>query len=512
MRYSVPFQDSADAAAFAKVRLLLVRIATIFTAAFSAFTLIGWLAGSELLVRIAPGYGAMVPGTALSLLLLSGAMLSGREGVMLICACLATAIAVVESLFNFLGYPTGLDALVLPILDPTDNMAFGTAIGIVLASYCIAAQARHRFFNRTAFEVTATAGLAMSAVALVGYMFDAESLYAMFLFTSMALHTALALAALFIAILLSRPEASWMDLLWEGGIGSSGARRVLPIVIVGPLLVCLLALMTTHSGLVDANFRLSVVAIAMVLAIGATVLRNAALENRSQRELLGVMNNLYETLDRLEFANAEKELLLREVYHRVKNNLQQVNAILRMESRQMNDPALTRSLRLVEDRVSAMSLVHHLLVSSDRLSQVNIDEFLPRLIENISLGNDLVRRKIFLTADVDHHQIKLDGAISVGLIVNELIINAVEHAFPGETAGAITVTYRVRDDGVRITVADTGMVESRPGGGKGIGGSGMKIVTGFVENLEGRMRFTHGDGMTVTIDLPSDYDRRVHHD
>ncbi|WMS42202.1 sensor histidine kinase [Acuticoccus sp. MNP-M23] len=509
MRNVVTYDEASSLDRFDLPRVWLMRAGCIFTAAFSVFTLLGWLAGSDLLVRIAPGYVAMVPSTAFCLALLAGALLSGRAPLMLVAAAVATLIGVVEALYNFAGFEVGLDAALLPGLSPGDKMAFGTTVGLVLASYCIAALARPALFKRTAFEVAATAGLAMAAVAVVGYMFNTQSLYAMFLFTAMALHTALGFTALFVAILLSKPDASWARVLLQGGIGSAGARRVLPIVILGPLIICLVGLTVTRTGVSDSNFRLSVIAITMIALIGATVLRNAARENRAQQELFGVMNNLYETMDKLEFANAEKELLLREVYHRVKNNLQQVNAILRMEARQMNDPALTRSMKLVEERVAAMGLVHQLLVSSDKLSQVRMDEFLPRLLGNLSLGNDLVRRKIKLSSSVDPHQIRLEGAISVGLILNELIINAIEHAFPNDAAGTITISYSVLGDGVRIVVSDDGAVAARPGGGTAIAGSGMKIVTGFVENLDGEMTFTRDNGMTVTIDLPADYDVRA---
>lgn len=509
MRNLATFANDSTPELFEKTRRWLVKAGCVLTAGVSLFTLIGWFAGSDLLVRIAPGYVAMVPSTAFSLLLLAGALLSGRPGAMVAASALAAFVAVIEVLLKITGLEVGLDTANMLGFDAGDSMALGTALGLILAAYCIAAMARPALFRKAAFEVCGTGGLAMAGVALVGYMFNTESLYAMFLFTAMALHTALAFVALFVAILLSRPQESWVGLLLEPGTGSTGARRVLPIVVIGPLVICLVALAATRAGVFDSNFRLSAIAITMMAIIGATVLRSAAIENRWQAQLLGVMDNLFETLDKLEVANAEKELLLREVYHRVKNNLQRVNAILRMEARQMNDPALTRSLRLLEERVTAMSLVHQLLVSSDNLSQVNMDEFLPRLIENLSDGNDLTRRRIDLLATVDTHQIKLEGAISVGLILNELIVNAIEHGFPGEAPGTIDVTYEVAAHGIRITVADDGPLLARANGGSAIDASGMKIVTSFVEKLDGEMTVTRDTGRVTTITLPADYDERA---
>lgn len=474
---------------------------------------LGWGAGWEPAVRLRPGYAAMVPGTTICFLLLGGGLLLRRRAggrPALLAAALAAGLAVVElAVLALRGQ--GLDALFLPNVRPADAMAFATASLVLLAAYGLAALARPALYARWLYEITATLGLLAALVALVGYAFDAEALYAVFFFTAMALHTALVFVLLFLALLLLRPGETWVGLVLREGAGSAAARRLMPLSLGLPFLLCLIVLQMSRAGLVQPNFRLSLLAIAMMGLLTAAVLRSAVLENRSEARLL-------EALARQERTSADRAVLLSEVYHRVKNNLQQINAMLRVESRRFDDPGVRRSFLSMTDRVQALGAVHEILISGPAPSQVDLAEFLRRLTARLAASHDLERQGIALRLDAVPARAHLDVAISLGLLVNELVVNAVRHAFDAGGAGTGTGTGEAGPRGGTVTVAfgpapEGGHLLSVADDGRGAGpdfpaeratNTGSLLIRGMVAQLNGRMDVDRTRGTRVSIHLPGE--------
>lgn len=439
---------------------------------------------------------AMAPSTGGCLVLLSGALLleakvrSSRWHR--VAAGIAALVAAGNIVAQGAGIAGGIDALLLPASVQTDPMAPTTAVATLLGAVCLYCLRSTSPAARRTFEICGSVGLLIAAVAVVGYLFGSASLYTVM--RAMALPTALLFLALFGAILLVRPDWSWIKTLTGEELGSVGARRLLPVVVVGPVAFCFLALLLTEAGAFDANFRLALLAILLTCVAGAAVIRNAALENETERRTQAIMRDL-------ERANADKELLLREVYHRVKNNLQQIGALMRIEARNSQDPAFRESYRRMGDRVYTLGLVHQLLIAAPAPSEVDMPEFFRRLIEGISLGHDLPARGIVLTARADPSPMQLDRAVALGLLVNELVANAVKHAFVKTGTGRIEVVCTLGHEGLLLAVSDSGvgcppdaLSESRGGG---------LIIRNLVGQLRGGFEIRNDGGCVVVVRVPA---------
>jgi two-component sensor histidine kinase len=153
-----------------------------------------------------------------------------------------------------------------------------------------------------------------------------------------------------------------------------------------------------------------------------------------------------------------KELLLKEVYHRTKNNMQIISSLLRLQSKHILDQKYADIFLDSFNRINAMSLIHEKVYKTESLSHIDAGEYIDSLTEAIlkAYGNGL--DKIAIKTNIERVFINLDVGIPMGLILNELISNAMKHAFPDDRAGTVEISLRytapksleliVRDDGV----------------------------------------------------------------
>ena len=154
----------------------------------------------------------------------------------------------------------------------------------------------------------------------------------------------------------------------------------------------------------------------------------------------------------------EKEVLLKEIHHRVKNNLQVISSLLNLQARYLPDPAAREIFRASQHRVQSIALVHEKLYQSADLSHVDFDDYIASLLGNLFETFDAGERGISRTIDVGAIRLSVDVAIPCGLIVNELVTNALKHAFPGGREGIVRVILREGADGaLDLTVGDDGV-------------------------------------------------------
>ncbi len=162
--------------------------------------------------------------------------------------------------------------------------------------------------------------------------------------------------------------------------------------------------------------------------------------------------------ERIQAALKEKDVLLGEVHHRVKNNLQVVYSLLHLQSAQITDPAALDLLRDSQNRIRSMAFIHQTLYSSKDFARVDfgvfIDTLLPALIESYAIDPG----RIEVHVEVEPVRLPIDAAVPCGLVVNELISNAFKHAFPNDDRGEISIalTRRTNVEAV-LSVSDTGV-------------------------------------------------------
>jgi PAS domain S-box-containing protein len=210
-----------------------------------------------------------------------------------------------------------------------------------------------------------------------------------------------------------------------------------------------------------------------------------------------------ETLERLvadrTMALAQRDLLLREVYHRVKNNLQVVDGLLLLQSRRLADKDAVAAIEGLRQRVYAIGLVHHQLMGSGDLKTFDVGAFLRDLVDHLQQG---APDAVALRVDAAPLSVDLDFAIPLGLLVTELTTNALKHAFPnGE--GEVQVTLEADASAeVVLRVIDNGVGFPDPGPAPAAS-LGLTIVKGLVRQLRGRIQSTNNNGVHWEARLPA---------
>lgn len=235
---------------------------------------------------------------------------------------------------------------------------------------------------------------------------------------------------------------------------------------------------------------------------GEPVLATAVIENIDERHkadaaLRKAKAELEQLLAERTATLAQRDLLLREVYHRVKNNLQIVDSILVLERARITDPDARQSLSALRGRVHALGLVHHQLMGSTDLKTFDVASFLENLTQNLarSGGVDGVR----LSVEAAPLRVGLDFAIPLGLVVTELVTNALKHAFPTGPGEVLVALRQAADGSVSLTVADDGSpVADGDDRGRSVG---TTIVEALVGQLGGRMSSRRDGGLITEINI-----------
>ncbi|HPE34785.1 MAG TPA: response regulator [Bacteroidales bacterium] len=197
---------------------------------------------------------------------------------------------------------------------------------------------------------------------------------------------------------------------------------------------------------------------------------------------------------------AEKDILLREVHHRVKNNMQIISSILHMQERLVVDPGLISILHESQNRIRSMALIHEHLYQSQNLANIRFDNYVKNLAVNLSRTYSDLQRKIKFNYDIAEVHFPLDIGIPCGLILNELISNSFKHAFKDKTTGTINIVLKKEmQGGYLLEISDDGIGMKSPVDPEKSGSLGMKIVHNLVRQLEGSISYDFSSGTKFLI-------------
>lgn len=191
----------------------------------------------------------------------------------------------------------------------------------------------------------------------------------------------------------------------------------------------------------------------------------------------------------------EKEVLLKEIHHRVKNNLQVISSLLNLQARYLPDPAARAIFSQSQNRVQSIALVHERLYESADLSHVNFAKYVVVLLDNIFDTYGATSRGISKVIDIGDENLTVDVAVPCGLIVNEVVTNALKHAFPDGRKGTVRVSLRTApDEMLDLTIEDDG-VGIPPGiDPRNTVSLGLDLVTTFAEQLNAKVEIVREGG------------------
>ncbi len=245
--------------------------------------------------------------------------------------------------------------------------------------------------------------------------------------------------------------------------------------------------------------------------------RSRAEIDREKNKIFGIIQNITD-LKRAEHQVRalleEKELLLREVHHRVKNNLSLITSLISLQSSDIKDERALEALQELKGRVSGMQLIYDRLYRTSMYEESSLREYLVELTAEIGRSL-LISGRVRIETDIEDIALGTSKIFPVGIVVNELVTNAIKHAFPGKTGGLIRVAGVVseRDRKMVIRVEDDGS-----GIGPGVsadsgGGFGLQMVRIMTKQLSGELSLLRGDpsgtlwNLTVPYELPEEKKR-----
>lgn len=229
-----------------------------------------------------------------------------------------------------------------------------------------------------------------------------------------------------------------------------------------------------------------------------------AIQKATQK--VGLMHALEAERDRLARSLSEKEVLLQEVHHRVKNNLQVVASLLRLQADRLDGEPAAEALRASQLRVESMAMIHEQLYESHDLRQVNLAEHAALLLSNLLNAYGLEEGRISGRVAMEPLVLGVDQAIPAGLILNELISNAFKHAFPGGRDGKICVGGGLAEGTVELSVWNNGVELPEDFAPQKAHSLGLRIVQTLARQLKGTFEVERGgkrEGTTFRMVFPA---------
>lgn len=220
--------------------------------------------------------------------------------------------------------------------------------------------------------------------------------------------------------------------------------------------------------------------------------------NKKQNHLLASQKAAIEVRDK------EKELLLRELHHRVKNNLQIVSSLLSLQSNQIQDDTSRQAFREGQSRVEAMALIHQGLYLGDKLSTIDMNDYLKNLVRSIAGSYGYNSDKYKLNFDVEKIDLDVEIAIPLGLIMNEILSNCFKHAFKDVVEPRLDIILQKNHDKIALTIADNGIgipAEFNKGKAKTFG---MRMVNSLTKQIRGSLEILNKGGSVFEFHFPLD--------
>ncbi len=198
-------------------------------------------------------------------------------------------------------------------------------------------------------------------------------------------------------------------------------------------------------------------------------------------------------------ALAEKEILLKEIHHRVKNNLQVISSLLGLQSRKIKDQAALDAINEGRTRVQSMSLIHQNLYKENNLTGVEIKNYLGKLCKNLFATYNISNEQIHLKTSIENIILDVDSIVPIGLILNELISNALKHAFPKGGSGIININISENTDGLLIVVQDNGIGMKSDDPLVDSDSFGYHLIKVFQRKLNADLNISTSNGTSISI-------------
>ena len=201
----------------------------------------------------------------------------------------------------------------------------------------------------------------------------------------------------------------------------------------------------------------------------------------------------------------EKEMLLKEIHHRVKNNLMVISSLLELESRYIKDKAVLGVFKESQNRAKSMAYIHERLYRSTDLKRIDFGDYIQSLGEDIYETYVIDPDRIKLNLKVEEVMVDINTSVPLGLIVNELLTNSMKYAFPGDRSGEIELEFSCSGDEYLLRVADNGVGFPEDLDYKNSSSLGLQLVTSLTEQINGKISLLNKNGTEFKITFKEQY-------
>lgn len=242
----------------------------------------------------------------------------------------------------------------------------------------------------------------------------------------------------------------------------------------------------------ERNYFIIAAVLFMMLAVFAYI---AFTSNRKKKEQITVQKQA------IEKSLQEKEVLLREIHHRVKNNLQVVSSLLSLQSNYITDEHALQAVKESRNRVHSMSLIHQNLYQERDLRGIEIQDYIGKLCDNLFDSYNIQYKKIKLIKELEPLNLDVDIVVPLGLILNELISNSLKYAFADGREGAIKIILKEENAILKLGVHDNGIGINIKDGLKREYAFGYKMINAFLKKLKGEMKICSEGGTKIDIEI-----------
>ncbi len=220
----------------------------------------------------------------------------------------------------------------------------------------------------------------------------------------------------------------------------------------------------------------------------------------AEEKLVRVLRESDVLREKAERLNREKELLLKEVHHRIKNNLSSVMSILSLQTRVMSDPAAIDAIVAAKNRVQSMAVLYDRLYRSENFRSLSVRDYLPSLIGEIT-RLFIPDGSVTVTSDMDDIVLPAKKLVPLGILINELVSNAVKYAFHGRESGKITIVIKRVNDAVTVLFEDDGTGLPEHISLDNSSGFGLQLVGMLATQLSGAIRIERGNGTRFVLEF-----------
>ncbi len=231
------------------------------------------------------------------------------------------------------------------------------------------------------------------------------------------------------------------------------------------------------------------ISIAVLLAIILSGMFFTIKNIRKKRKALAKANQ------ELDAKNKQNELLLKEIHHRVKNNLEMVKSLIALQSAQLTDKASKEAMLASQNRVQSMGIIHQKLYQGTNLGAIEMKDYFINLSEGV-LDTFNAEDKVKIECAMEELNLDVDTAVPIGLIVNELLTNALKYAFPKGSEGTINISLKEENNDLKLQVSDNGIGKTAGTAPKGTG-FGTQLIRLLTQQLDGSLFEEHKKGTSV---------------